>query len=191
VDSIEFILMILAVFIGLPVILGLLIFYVPKKLGFPKAAKWLMFFYVVAASCFGVSILFEDQMFTKGQAKKLLQEQNVILSNDFVLKENKSMSAIGDYYHTFTLEISDSDRTKIIETIKTAATFKMDKRSLVDFQSSTINRYSGPAQLQSYETDIAFVTEFFKPNGKGYSPTFRRITVSKSANTLQFEDIDD
>lgn len=38
---------------------------------------------------------FEDQLFTKGNAKELVEEQQILLDDKFELKENKSMSAIG------------------------------------------------------------------------------------------------
>jgi hypothetical protein len=45
---------------------------------------------------------------------------------------------------------------------------------------------------QNYETEKAFVREYFQPSGqKGYAPTFRRISISKSDNELTFEDIDE
>ena len=39
--------------------------------------------------------VFEDQLFTKGNAKDLVEEQQILLDDKFELKENKSMSAIG------------------------------------------------------------------------------------------------
>lgn len=39
---------------------------------------------------------------------------------------------------------------------------------------------------------VAFVREYFEPSGsEGWAPTFRRISISKTQNTLTFEDIDE
>jgi len=192
VETIELLLLFFLAFIAAPIAIGFVMYYLPKKLGYPKFAKWLAIGYVIIVCLIGVWILFEDQLFTKSEAKKLLKEQNVIINNDFILMKNESMSAIGDYYHTFILEISQADKEQIIQRIKSAKYFKKIGETIVDFQTaSTINRYEGVAQIQEYETESAFVTEFFKPNGKGYSPTFRRVTIEKIGKTLQFEDIDD
>ncbi|MBW4362459.1 hypothetical protein [Flavobacterium taihuense] len=43
--------------------------------------------------------------------------------------ENKSMSSIGDYYHTFTLKISEKDKTRIINEIKSSKNFNLDKET--------------------------------------------------------------
>lgn len=56
--------------------------------------------------------VFEDQLFTKHNAKELVEEQLILLVDKFEVKENKSMSAIGDYHHIFTLEISEPDKKK-------------------------------------------------------------------------------
>ncbi|WP_327983654.1 hypothetical protein [Bergeyella porcorum] len=39
---------------------------------------------------------------------------------------------------------------------------------------------------------IAFVREYFEPSGReGWAPTFTRISISKTKNTLTFEDINE
>jgi hypothetical protein len=136
--------------------------------------------------------VFEDQLFTKGNAKELVEEQQIILGDEFELIENKSMSAVGDYYHTFTLKISDRDKQNAISKIISADNFKKDYTSADQMLYLSEDRYFGPKVTQNYETEKAFVREYFQPSGqKGYAPTFRRISISKSENELIFEDIDE
>lgn len=102
------------------------------------------------------------------------------------------MSAIGDYYHTFTLRISESDKQNAISEIKNADNFQSDNNSVDHLLYLSDNRYFGPKVTQNYETEYAFVREYFKPSGqKGYAPTFRRISIDKQTNELTFEDIDE
>lgn len=55
-----------------------------------------------------------------------------------------------------------------------------------------MTRYFGPKVTQNYETENAYVREYFEPSGReGYAPTFRRISISKTKNELIFEDIDE
>ena len=136
--------------------------------------------------------VFEDQLFTKGNAKEFVEEQQFLLQDKFELKENKSMSAIGDYYHTFTLKISERDKQSAIAKIKSADNFKTDNTSIDQTLYLSDNRYFGPKVTQNYQTENSYVREYFKPSGReGYAPTFRRISISKTNNELTFEDIDE
>jgi len=136
--------------------------------------------------------VFEDHLFTKGNAKELVEEQQILLEEKFELKENKSMSAIGDYYHTFTLEISDLDKQNAILNIKSAETFKGKNSSIESLLYQQQDRYFGLKVIQNYETENLYIREYFQPSGrKGYAPIFRRISISKEVNELTFEDIDE
>jgi hypothetical protein len=106
-----------------------------------------------------------------------------------MIKCNKSTSSPGDYYHTFTLKISAKDKHRMIESIKSSSNFEISNNELIDLPGSS-DRYIGPEQIQNIETQYSFVREYFKPNGAGYAPTFRRISILKKDNSLVFEDID-
>ena len=137
-------------------------------------------------------VVFEDQLFTKHSAHKLISEQGIVLNDEFEIVHNESMSAFGDYYHTFTLRISESDKQKAITQIKKSKNFRPDNSSGDYLPYLSDNRYFGPKMTQNYETENAFVREYFKPSGqKGYAPTFRRISIKKETKELIFEDIDD
>lgn len=179
-------------FVGLPIGLGLLFYFLPKKLGYPKTGKYLTIIFGILVLTLVLLVVFEDQLFTKGKAEELVKEQGILLADKFDLKENKSMSAIGDYYHTFTLKISEKDKSKAIEEIKNSADFKKIGEPVNELLYSSVDRYKGPKQIQNYETEIAYVREYFQPSGQeGYAPTFRRISISKNKDELIFEDIDE
>ena len=177
-------------FVGIPVGVGLLIYFVPKRLGYPKTAKYLTIGYGILILTITLLIVFEDQLFTKNSASKLVREQGIELNDKFDLIHNESMSAMGDYYHTFKLRISETDKQKAIDRIKNADNFKYDDSSVDHFLYFSNNRYFGPIVTQNYETENAFVREYFEPSGQqGYAPTFRRISIDKETNELTFEDI--
>jgi hypothetical protein len=164
-----------------------------KKLGYPKTAKYSTLAYGVFVLTTGLYIAFEDQLFTKNNAKEFVEEQDIKLTEDFELLKNESMSAIGDYYHTFTLKISERDKQNAITKIKSSDNFKTGNGSVetIMYQPAT-DRYFGKKVVQNYETQNSYVREYFKPSGReGYAPTFRRITISKTKNELTFEDIDE
>jgi hypothetical protein len=180
------------VFVGLPIGLVCLFYFVPKKLGYPKTGKYLAIIFGLLVLTLVLWTVFEDQLFTKDNAKELVEEQQILLVDNFELKENKSMSAIGDYYHTFTLKLSERDKQNAILKIKSADNFKTDNSSIDQMLYLSDQRYFGPKVTQNYETENAYVREYFQPSGqKGYAPTFRRISISKTKNELTFEDIDE
>ena len=191
-DAIILIGLYILVFIGLPIGLIWLFNFIPKKLGYPKTGKYLAIIFGLFVLTIILLTAFEDQLFTKDNAKKLVEEQQIIMADEFELTENKSTSAIGDYYHTFTLKISDRDKQNAISKIISADNFKKDNSSVDQSLYLSDDRYFGPKVTQNYETEKAFVREYFQPSGqKGYAPTFRRISISKSDNELTFEDIDE
>ena len=190
-DSILFIGLLILAFIGTPIGLGFLFYFVPKRLGYPKTAKYLTIAYGLFVLTIGLYLAFEDQLFTKNNAKELVEEQEIKLTDDFELLKNVSMSAIGEYYHTFTLRISERDKQNAITQIKSADNFKASNGSIETLMYQP-DRYFGKKVIQNYETKNSFVREYFEPSGReGYAPTFRRISISKTDNELTFEDIDE
>ena len=180
------------VFVGLPIGLGLLFYFIPKKLGYPKTAKYLTIIFGLLVLTFVLWTVFEDQLFTKNNAKELVEEQQILLTDKFELEKNESSSAIGDYYHTFTLKISERDKQNVILKIKSDNNFKADNSSIDQTLYLSDKRYFGPKVTQNYETENAYVREYLQPSGQeGYAPTFRRISISKTKNELTFEDIDE
>jgi hypothetical protein len=101
------------------------------------------------------------------------------------------MSAIGDYYHTFILDISENDKLTIIKQIQNSPDFRGLTDQKEELSHITEDRYVGRRLTQNYESDNQFVREYFEPNGYGVAPTYRKIEIHKNANRLPFEDIDE
>lgn len=134
-------------------------------------------------------VVFEDELFSKEDAIELLEEQNLFLKDNFKIDNNKFSSAIGEYYHTFTLSISEKDKNRLIEEIQSETDFK--GTGTEELLYSSIDKYNGPKVSQNYKTELYYVREYLEPNGAGYAPTFRKISISKKENKIKFEDIDD
>ena len=170
-------------FIGLLILVsvGLLIYFVPKQFGYLKTSKYLTIGYGLILLIIAFFIVFEDQLFTRSSANELVAEQGFELVDEFELVHNKTMVAMGDYYHTFTLEISERDKIKAISEIKNSNNFQSENSSIESMLYQMDNRYFGPKVTQNYETENAFIREYFEPSGrKGYAPTFRRVSISKT-----------
>ncbi len=136
-----------------------------------------------------LAFVFDDYLFFKSDVKEHLTEQGIELNDDFKILHNES-GGIRDYYHKFEIQISDSDKKKIIEQIKLAENFT-DTVSSYFYLPESKNRYTGKPTIANYENQREFKTEYYKPNGQGIAPTYRIISISKTGNKLTFEDIID
>lgn len=189
----EFLFLFLVLIIPTLIVAGIIFlsFWLPKKLGFLKAGKIIgaltccFFVYIV------VSMIFEDELFSKNDAIELLEEQKIHLNDDFKLNENSSSWAIGDYYHSFTLSISEKDKNRIIKEIKSAPDYKDSSNQVTSLPHTQDERKINMKYFQNYETNTSYVREYFKENGEGYAPTFRQIYVDKKENKLRFIEIDE
>ncbi|UOK42134.1 MULTISPECIES: hypothetical protein [Flavobacterium] len=167
-------------------------YWIPKKLGLRKAGIILSSIVGLFFILFAVSDIFADELFSKNNARKLLSEQEISLKEDFEILENESMSGIGDYYHTFTLKISNSDKNRMISEIKKTTNFTTftSNAIITDITKST-DYYEGEKVTQNYETENEFIKELFEPQGENYAPIWRKIRINKKENILIFEDIDE
>lgn len=165
-------------------------YWIPKKLGFLRTGKILACMVGLTLMYLIGTVIFEDQLFTKTNAKNLLLEQRIVLNDEFQIIENKSMSGIGDYYHTFTLKISTKDRLRLIKEIAASENFKKVNEIQEDITKKT-DRYTGNRLTQNYETEAQFIRVYFEPQGEGYAPTYRKIEIDKNRDLLIFEDIDE
>jgi hypothetical protein len=92
-----------------------LFYWIPKTIGYPKVGKYLSIFVGLSFCVVTFMTVFEDQLFSKKDARELLEEQDIHLLDSFDIIENKSNSVINNYYHTFVLRISAKDKARIIK----------------------------------------------------------------------------
>lgn len=184
--------MIIAALILFSLIIGVifLVYWILRKLGYPKAAKYVSIAFALLIAIISALTIFEDALFSKSDALKLLAEQNIQITGNFDIAENESMSSPGDYYHMFVLNITSTDKARIIDQITKSPNFNKEK--IVD--SYFVNRtdyYTGPKRVKNYETEEEYIRELFEPRGEGYAPIWRKIKIDKKENKLIFEDIDE
>jgi hypothetical protein len=137
------------------VAVGYTLYWICKRPGYPKLGKGSLVGCFILFVTLILCMVFEDQLFFKRDAEELLIEQNIKLTDNFALLKNESMSAVGDYYHTFTLQIADRDRQKIIRQITSSPgfSFKKDETWVDDSLFQTPNRYIGKRVVRNYATE--------------------------------------
>lgn len=177
------ILILLFIIFGIPLI-GYALYIVPKMLGYSKIGKGLLILYICGIFFLLFMLFYEDELFFKNDARKLLKKANIELVDNFEILDNQKMHGIGDYHHEFTLEISQNDKERIIYNIKNAKNFTED--------SATI-QYLGYERLphkvtQNYEREDKYVTELYLPQ-ENHAPLYIIISIDKKTNELKFEDM--
>ncbi|GAA4306855.1 hypothetical protein [Nibribacter koreensis] len=185
-----FILLFLLLVLGVPSGFIYLAYWFPKKLGYIRLGR------ILSSTLFSVFALviayisLEDEFFTKGDANELLLEQNIVLHDNFALKDNESTSGIGDSYQKFILEISAKDKARIISEIKNSSNFRTLETPAandVNFSLLTNSKYKSGVFSEDYETEYSYKRVFFKFIRKDYAPTYRVVSISKGLNELTFE----
>lgn len=188
-DTFFFIATLILIFIGAPVGIGLFIYWAIKSSGHPKVAKLITLVYGLFILIIATLIYFDDELFTKSEAKRYLAEHKFELNENFEILNNKS-GGLTDYYHVFELEITKNEKEKFINQIKLNENFT--KGISDDFYlPAKLNRYLGKPIISCYENKLYFKFEYFKPNGQGAAPTYNIITISKKKNWLMYENIID
>jgi hypothetical protein len=90
-----------------------LAYWIPKRLGYPIIGKYISIILILLLVTMTTLTVFEDELFSKSDAQKLLIEQDIQITDNFDIEKNISMSAPGDYYHTFTLKITLKDKKEL------------------------------------------------------------------------------
>lgn len=175
-------------------LIGLIIYFVIKKIGYPKIAKYTTLIYVCTILVSTIFFIFEDDFFSGNNGRELINQKGFQLTDKVELVENKTLISPGEYYHKFILKITNRDRKKAVVKIKKSKNFIEEKLKPESLTSKIYNNeFKSTKQINSnYETEKFYVSEFFKPNkNPNYAPSFVRISINKFNNEIIFEDIDE
>ena len=179
----------LSILIFISIIVGLisLAYWLPKRLGKRKLGLSLSGILTVGLLTLIIATVFDDQFFFKSDAKEKLREHNIDLVEDFIIVSNES-GGFMDYFHQFRLTISPNDKERLIDQIKSADNNQDKIQDMFDLRSGKI-KYSNKdtSFTANYQDEWNYIYEYYKPNKQGYTPTWDRISISKTANRLTYE----
>jgi len=161
-----------------------LIYWILKKSGRKKLGTIVSIVLILSFLIFKLFLLFDDLLFSKSDARKLLSEHHITLNDDFKIISNQS-GGLRDYTHQFELSISEKDKQSFID--QRSWSDKMDER--IEVHTTAVDRYEGDTLRANYHDNDSYIYSMYRPNGKGIVPTFITIRVSKSKNTLTYEEI--
>ncbi len=160
------------IFIGLPVGFLFLLYFIGKKLESKRTG-------IILSTSVGMVFLlsflylrFEDNFFSKSNARDLLAENKIELKDDFEITENQTAVAIGDFYQRLELKISNSDRLRLSNNFKK----KTDSVNII--------LKNHPNSFQEYRENHE---GFFKETRKHSEIEELSIFISKTENKLIYE----
>ena len=106
------------IFIGLPIGFLFLLYYIGKKLESTRTGIILSASVgLVFLRCF-LYLRFEDQFFSKSNARDLLAENKIELKDDFEIVDHKNDWGIGDFHQRLELKISNEDQLRLSKNFK-------------------------------------------------------------------------
>lgn len=178
----------LSILLFISIIVGLifLAYWLPKRLGKRKLGLWLSGILTVGLLILIMATVFEDQFFFKSDAKEKLKEHNVELVDDFKIVSNES-GGFMDYFHQFKLTISLTDKQRLIDQIKSADNYQDEIQDMFDLRSGKIRHSDKDTSFTAnYQEERNYIYEYYKPNKQGYTPTWDRISISKTENKLTY-----
>lgn len=160
------------IFIGLPVGFAFLLYFIGKKLESKRTGVILSTSVgMIFLLCF-LYVRFEDEFFSKSNARDLLAENKIELKDDFEIKEYETAVGIGDFYQRLELKISNSDRLRLSNNFKK----KTDSVNII--------LKNHPHSFQEYRENS---DGFFRETQKSSEITESSIFISKKENKLIYE----
>ena len=160
------------IFIGLPIGFLFLLYYIGKKLESKRTGIILSASVgLVFLLCF-LYLRFEDQFFSKSNARDLLAENKIELKDDFEIVDHKTDWGIGDFHQRLELKISNEDQLRLSNNFKE----KSDRINTI------LQKY--PNAFREYREDHE---GFFKETVNHSEIEQLSIFISKTENKLIYE----
>ncbi|MDX9799054.1 MAG: hypothetical protein RBT05_09375 [Bacteroidales bacterium] len=123
-----------------------------------------------------------DLMFNKKDAKEILSYHGFELKNDFKILKNES-GGFRDYYHSFTLEISDSDYRDIAKKIRSADNYQ----GLITDLTKQLPRADYKSyDTVNYETNYHIEREYFSQKKMDDGTFHFHFQLSKNNKELNY-----
>ncbi len=136
-----------------------------------------------------LSFELEDYFFFKSDAKTFLQDNEIVLHDQFKIKTNH-ITGFSDLYQKFELEITTADKERIIKKL-TNSPYYIGSVSESYYLPSKVKSTITPKVTKDYKIGDNIVRETYQKLREGYVYDHDIITVSKSDNVLTFERFND
>ncbi|HMG93728.1 MAG TPA: hypothetical protein VK589_26905 [Chryseolinea sp.] len=149
-------------------------YWIPKKLGYKKPGIVLSGILAAGLILSIIATISKDYLFFKSDAKEFLSKHDIHLNDDFRIIHNDSDEILGAF-QKFSLEISPTDKLRIIESITSSVNFGKD-----DF----IEQENNSRTTINYEDNKSFIRKSRQAFGRNEVPIIEIVQVNKGINTL-------
>lgn len=147
-----------------------------KRMGFVSASALTMIFLLIALQPW-----ISDWTFNRAEANQMLSYHGFELEDEFEILNNES-GGFTDYAHSFTLKISQSDHTRLVDKVRSSQNFA----GLINEDIETLmvgrNRYD----TMDYETDRSVTREYYTEEKMEDGTYHFIIQLSKDDMTLYY-----
>lgn len=161
-------------------------YWIPKKMGYRKIGLVISGLLTVPTVLFILLIVFKDRLFFNTTVNEYLRLTDIRLNDDFTIISNSNSWSTG--YHKFELSISQADKERIIEQIKSSNEFFVDSKNDF-FLPDKAETLSDTTMSANYEDSLYFRQETYSLSD-GYAPSLISVSIDKKRNTLIFEQSD-
>lgn len=160
---------------------------VSKRLGYRKSGIGIAILMALILLSIPTSVLLQDFFFFKSDAKEILKEHGITLVDDFKL-ENKRISGVMDYTLQFDLQLSESDKERIIQLLEDSRwRIYGNHGDQYDVRLKVPDVLTKDTILYStYEEGNFWNLQYCKVLSNGYIQTRDLIQISKIKNNLRF-----
>jgi len=159
------------------------------NLNFKKAGKIVTIAFTILATLPFLSFALEDYFFFKSDAKKLLTENQITLTDNFEIKSNQ-ITGLSDLYQKFELEISLKDKERIILQLKNSKYFQDSVKADHNLSLKAGRGLTNKIYFD-YEKNEFVCRETYQNLKIGYVSDYDIITIDKKNNILTFERINE
>lgn len=175
-----------------------LLFHLPKKFGHPKLGRWLGGVATALFALFLISFLFSMTgwvIFPKNKVRHLLKDSSIELVDRFKIldHENIGFDIHGDIYESFTIRVSDADKQRIIDQIKSdpeTVVLSKEDREDHNYHIEFYHRFGDVTEAPLYydAPDEYLISVYESPQKEGYVGKYHWISVNKRTNVLEVVD---
>jgi hypothetical protein len=146
--------------------------------------KWGTISVVILTTTFLLIVMqpwISDWTFSKKDARELLLYHGLELKDEIKILENES-GGLRDFYHSFTLKISDADYERIVKRIKASKNYVGLFTDLTQTPTADYKTYD----TLDYETDYHFNREYFSKQQMDDGTYHFRFQLSKTDKELNY-----
>lgn len=166
---------------------AILIYFVLKKLGYPKLAIFILSILILIV----MSLLFmntiDETLYFKSDAKEDLKLVKIYLKDDFEITDNK-VDGFPERYQKTILKISDADKERIISEIKNNKYFQDCKEERTLYYKMLGK--NSKRLISNYAIKDIYFKESYEQK-EGYVAISEYVSLKENSNSIELNRIED